>query len=238
MLFMSAVSCVPTSDEDLTVMVPSEAPELIAPVTGTAYVLDKAKPDNQGTTLVWDYTKYDGTQTVVNYEIEMAKAGTDFKVINVISKTTDRFATFTVGQLNQAALDAGLLPNAVSEADIRIKSYIGASGIPQYSNILTIKVTPYPAWDDWGIIGDATPDGWDADTDLVYDLGTKKYSYNGLLKVGEFKFRLDNAWTLNYGDNGKDLSLDKDGANIPITVAGNYTVVIDFKALTYTITKN
>jgi hypothetical protein len=243
MLLMSAVSCVPTSDDDLTVMVPSEAPELIAPATGSIYILDKSKPDNQAATIVWDYTKYDGSQTVINYDVEMAKAGTDFKVVNVIAKTTDRVAAFTVAQLNQAALDAGLTPNAESEAEIRIKSYIGTNGIPQYSNVITIKVTPYPAWDDWGMIGSATAaltggDGWAADLDLTYDLATKKYKFDGNLLVGEIKFRLDNDWTTNYGDNGNDLTLDAGGSNIPIAVAGNYSIVIDFKAKTYTIKKN
>lgn len=238
MLFMTVVSCVPTEDSDLTVMVPSETPELLAPVNGSAFVLDKSKPDNQATTIVWDYAKYDGTQTVINYEVEMAKAGTDFKVVNVISKTTDRLITLTVGQLNQAALDTGLTPNTASDAEIRIKSVIGVSGIPQYSNVIKIKVTPYPAWDDWGIIGSATPGGWDADTDLAYDLSTKKFTYNGALIVGEYKFRKDNGWDVNYGDDGNNLTLEAGAANIPITVAGNYTIVIDFTAKTYTITKN
>lgn len=238
MLFMTVVSCVPTEDSDLTVLVPSETPELLAPVNGSAFVLDKSKPDNQATTIVWDYAKYDGTQTVINYEVEMAKAGTDFKTVNVISKTTERFVALTVAQLNQAALDTGLTPNTSSDAEIRIKSVVGAGGLPQYSNVIKIKVTPYPAWDDWGIIGSATPGGWDNDTDLAYDLSTKKYTYNGALIVGEYKFRKDNAWTLNYGDDGNNLSLEANGANIPITVAGNYKIVIDFNAKTYTVTKN
>lgn len=243
MLFMSAVSCVPTEDSDLTVMVPSETPELLAPVDGSVFILDKSKPSNQATTIVWDYAKYEGTQTVINYEVEMAKAGTDFKVINVISKTTERIVALTVAQLNQAALDTGLTPNAESEAEIRIKSVIGVSGIPQYSNVIKIKVTPYPAWDDWGMIGSATAaitggDGWGADLDLTYDLATKKYSFQGDLLAGEIKFRLDNDWGTNYGDNGNDLTLDAGGSNIPVPTAGNYTIVVDFTAKTYTITKN
>jgi len=238
MLFMTVVSCVPTEDSDLTVMVPSETPELLAPVDGSTFVLDKAKPDNQATTIVWDYAKYEGTQTVINYEVEMAKAGTDFKTVNVIAKTNERFVALTVAQLNQAALDSGLLPNASNDAEIRIKSVIGVSGIPQYSNVIKIKVTPYPAWDDWGIIGSATPGGWGADTDLAYDLSTKKYTYSGALIAGEYKFRKDNAWDTNYGDDGNNLTLEAGGANIPIAADGNYTIVVDFNAKNYTVTKN
>lgn len=238
MLFLTVVSCVPTEDKDLTVITPSETPELIAPADGSVFVLDKLKPESHATTIVWDYAKYDGTQTVINYEVEMAKSGTDFASINVVSKTTERIVELTTAQLNQAALDLGLTLNTENVIDVRVKSVVGASGVPQYSNVIKITVTPYPAWDDWGIIGSATPGGWDNDTDLAYDLSTKKYTYSGALAVGEYKFRKDNAWTLNYGDNGNDLTLEKDGSNIPITVAGNYTIVVDFKTLTYTVTKN
>jgi hypothetical protein len=231
------VSCVPTEDSDLTVLAPSETPKLLAPAEGLTFALDKSKPDNQATTIVWDYAKYEGTQTVINYEVEMAKAGTDFKVVNVISKTTDRLVALTVAQLNQVALDAGLTPNIASDAQIRIKSVVGVSGIPQYSNVIKIKVVPYPAWDDWGIIGNATPGGWDADTDLAYNLGTKKYSYDGALKAGEYKFRLNNGWDVNRGDNDADGTMEQNGANMKIVTDGNYLITVDFKASTYTIVK-
>lgn len=56
--------------------------------------------------------------------------------------------------------------------------------------------------------------------------------------VGEFKFRLDDGWGVNFGDDGNNLTLESNGANIPIKVAGSYTIVADFTAKTYTINKN
>jgi len=38
------------------------------------------------------------------------------------------------------------------------------------------------------------------------------------------KFRTNDAWTINFGDNGVNLSLEYDGANIAISEAGNYEV--------------
>ena len=73
---------------------------------------------------------------------------------------------------------------------------------------------------------------------LFGKIETKKYSITINMVVGEFKFRLDDAWTLNYGDDGNNLSLEAGGANIPITVAGSYTIVADFTAKSYTIKKN
>jgi len=54
---------------------------------------------------------------------------------------------------------------------------------------------------------------------------------------GEIKFRSNNAWDTNYGDDGNDGTLEAEGANIPIS-AGTYTISLDFSdpsAITYTI---
>lgn len=238
LLFISTVACTSVYDDELTIIAPSKTPELMVPASGTIFVLDKTKPTDLATTLVWNDAKYDGIQTEVTYNVEMAKAGTNFAAITVVSVTTNDFKTLTVAELNTAALNTGLVPLEVNNVDIRIKSYVGVSGIPQYSNVSTIKITPYASWANWGIIGSATPTGWASDTNLSYSLTTKKYSITMNLVVGEFKFRLDDAWTVNYGDNGNNLSLEDAGANIPVTVAGNYTIVVDFAAKKYTITKN
>lgn len=231
------ISCTDTVS-DREVVTTSTAPVLVAPVTGLTIALDKSKPNDLATTVVWNYAAYNGTATVINYSIEFAPAGTKFASPKVIATSSDRFKNFTVGELNTAALDAGFAPFIESAIDVRIKATVGTTqSIPQTSNFYTIKLTPYPAWPDWGIIGSATPTGWDSDTNLNYDLSTKTYSITMNMIVGEFKFRLDNGWGTNFGDDGNDLSLDANGANIPITVAGTYKLTIDFNAKKYTITK-
>lgn len=237
LLFISATAC--DSDNDLTVVTPSKAAVLAIPVEGTVFVLDKVTPNEVAATFTWDVAQYEGAPTPVTYEIEMAKSGTDFKDVTVVSVTTTNKVVVTSGELNAAALSSGLTPFDSQDADIRIKSYVGARGIAQYSNVVKITVTAYSAWDNWGVIGSATPNGWDdPDTNLEYDPSTKQYSYNGPLKVGDFKFRLDDKWDTNFGDDGNNLSLEAGGANIPVTVAGDYTIIVDFVAKKYTITKN
>lgn len=237
LLFMSATAC--DSDDDISVVTPSKAAVLATPAEGTAFVPDKTEPNEVAATFTWDIAQYEGKSTPISYEIEMAKSGTEFKNLIVVSVTTTNKVAVTSGELNAAALNAGLTPFESQDADIRIKSYVGADGIVQYSNVIKIAVTAYSAWDNWGLIGSATPNGWDdPDTNLEYDLATKKYSYTGPLKVGEYKFRLDDKWDTNFGDTGNDLSLEAGGANIPITVAGDYTLIVDFTAKNYTITKN
>lgn len=239
-----AFSCDADDVENRPVIEEATAPVLLTPKSDFNIVLQNTNSDNLATTFVWDDAQYKGSATVVNYSIEMAEAGTNFASPSVAGTTTDKFKSFTVGELNSAALNAGFAPFEESEIDVRIKSTVGGVGsLPQMSNFYTIKVTPYPAWPNWGMIGSATAattggDGWVSDVNLDYDLATKKYSITIDLAVGEIKFRLDDAWTNNFGDDGNDLTLDAGGQNIPISVAGNYTIVVDFTAKKYTIKKN
>ena len=56
------------------------------------------------------------------------------------------------------------------------------------------------------------------------------------LKDGQIKFRQDDAWGVNLGDNGADGTLDAGGDNINVT-AGTYDIVLDVANNTYTLTK-
>jgi starch-binding outer membrane protein SusE/F len=95
---------------------------------------------------------------------------------------------------------------------------------------------------DWGLIGDAIPTtGWDSDRDLTYDPATKTWSITLDLNAGKIKFRANDAWDINYGDNGADQSLEEGGSDISITSAGNYTVTLNLGVpgnYSYSVRKN
>ncbi|MFH0760075.1 MAG: SusE domain-containing protein [Bacteroidota bacterium] len=86
---------------------------------------------------------------------------------------------------------------------------------------------------NWGLIGSATPGGWDTDTNMDYNADTRLLTITIDLVVGDIKFRANDAWTLNYGDNGANGTCELDGANIAITDAGNYTITLDLKGPVY-----
>ena len=92
---------------------------------------------------------------------------------------------------------------------------------------------------NWGVIGNATPTGWDSDTDLTYDTGFE-WTITVDLVAGEMKFRENDAWDVNFGDDGGDGSLEKGSANIAIAEAGNYTITLDLapEGYTYSLVKN
>jgi hypothetical protein len=54
------------------------------------------------------------------------------------------------------------------------------------------------------------------------------------LRDGEIKFRQDDGWAVNFGDDGADGSLEAGGANIAVT-AGVYDITFDSNNNTYTI---
>lgn len=93
---------------------------------------------------------------------------------------------------------------------------------------------------DWGLIGDATPGGWDSDQDLTYDPVNYVWTITLDLVAGSIKFRANDDWALNYGDDGPDLKLDAGGENIVIGEAGNYTITLDLSdaIYRYTVVKN
>lgn len=93
---------------------------------------------------------------------------------------------------------------------------------------------------DWGVIGDATADGWDADTDMTWDETKFALTATMDLAEGAIKFRANDAWDINFGDNFGNGNLQLDGENIVISEAGNYTIDLHLNQANYayTLTKN
>jgi hypothetical protein len=80
-----------------------------------------------------------------------------------------------------------------------------------------------------GIIGDATPGGWEEDTDM-YQMQDNEHGFfvELFLNQGACKFRKDNDWIVNWG--GEDFPTGvgvQDGPDIPVDKAGDYYVTLD-----------
>jgi hypothetical protein len=97
---------------------------------------------------------------------------------------------------------------------------------------------------DWGLIGSATPDGWNSDQNLTYDDGTKTWTITLDLVAGAIKFRANDSWDLNFGDTGANGSLEEGGTDISVASDGNYTITLNLnptgnpQVYTYTVVKN
>lgn len=86
-----------------------------------------------------------------------------------------------------------------------------------------------------GVIGDATPAGWDASTPLTPSADFLKWT--GTVRfnaTGEYKFRANDDWGINLG--GNEFDLVQDGANIATPGEGEFEIVLDLSSVPYTAT--
>lgn len=93
---------------------------------------------------------------------------------------------------------------------------------------------------DWGLVGSATG-SWDVDKDMTYNEATGTWTLTTDLVAGDIKFRANDGWDINLGDDGGDKNMEYGGGNIPIAEAGNYSIVLDLSIpgnYTYTVVKN
>ena len=82
--------------------------------------------------------------------------------------------------------------------------------------------------DTWGIIGTSTPNGWGSSTAMTYDIAGNFWVLTVNLTPGVFKFRANNGWDVNFGDNAPaDGKPEYGGDDIPVATAGNYTITLD-----------
>ena len=105
----------------------------------------------------------------------------------------------------------------------------------------TEKLTYKATATAWGIIGDATPAGWDGSTPMTYNKTTKLWTVTAVLSQKEIKFRANNAWDLNLGDTGANGTMEYGGDNIKVPSAGTYTITLDLSSprnYKYMLTKN
>ncbi len=79
----------------------------------------------------------------------------------------------------------------------------------------------------WGVIGAATPGGWDNSTALTYQPASRTWTGGVHLTVNEFKFRANNGWDINYGSTAGNSTLNAGGNNIPNTLEADYFFTLD-----------
>lgn len=107
--------------------------------------------------------------------------------------------------------------------------------VNKFSVDLTVLNNALGPLSDWGIVGSSVPNGWTGPDVEMHDLGGNRYAVYVELTAGEIKFRYNEDWGQNYGDNGADGTLEPGGANITIPADGTYYVEMDLGNLTYVI---
>ena len=211
--------------------------KVAAQLSTQTLVLDKDHPESDALEVSWQKPNV-GFDAAPTYSVQIDLPGNNFANAQEFSAGTDMSKVLKTGELNNKLLALGLTGGVAADVAVRVKAKLSDYKMV-YSAPMSLNVTPYATILDlstnWGIVGSATPNAWNGPDLPFYQTDTPNiYVAYVTLRDGEIKFRQDNSWTVNYGDDGLDGSLDASGANIPVT-AGTYKIVIDLTAMTYTM---
>ena len=109
-----------------------------------------------------------------------------------------------------------------SEDNIMMTQEAGFYQVDVDLSAKTYTLTPFTI----GIIGNATPTGWDGDTNMTYNPEERCWELKDVkLTDGEMKFRHTNDWSLSWGGELDNLTT-QNGPNIAVA-AGTYDIKLE-----------
>ncbi|WP_299674565.1 SusE domain-containing protein [uncultured Tenacibaculum sp.] len=237
----------------------AKAPDLAA-VAISEIEIDQVNVNNPAVTFNWSSADY-GQQTAVVYDVEFS---TDQDFTNPVigaSVTGENTVTFSMGELNTAAGNAGLNPFEWANVYVRVVSSLGKQRANKAnSNSLSLRVFPFfnYIFDDYYLVGDGTAPGWDNNNNnpaLFRNPNDENlFTYTGRFGDGQFKIlESKGAWRPQWGTDVGTLDAatgiaagairvndgDDEPERFPTSGAANitpgfYTFTINFTTLKYT----
>jgi len=205
-------------------------------VTDVALLIDNL--GQNALTIAWTEPDYGANTQKPSYQILLDKSSGDFSTVSATTTTKELEKIFEVEELNKLLIGREFVPEVTVTIQFKIIATIGQKSIE--SNTITVDITPYADKLDlsspWGLVGDATPNGWDGPDVSFYKTSTPNefVAYTALVN-GAIKVRKDNDWAVNYGDATLDGVLDTDNDNNIAVTAGTYKVTFNSATLAYTI---
>ncbi len=231
---MVALSSCEKDDNNLD-KIYTEAPSITSPSGSLEYVL--IPENNEGTfeTYIWSETIF-SKDIETEYTLELDKGTGDFtNAVQLKESTKKLWQTISTADMNTKLQELGISPEVDAMVQIRVVATGGDNTLASIAVPFKIKRYIYdneiPVWN---ISGTAT--GVDTNTPMIHDEGNDTWNLRMDLVDGAFKF-VDSSIQGTILGKDNDGTLTKDGADINVT-AGNYTIVLDANALTYTLTEN
>jgi len=205
----------------------------------TSVICSAATSSEVGVSFTWG-TTFSGFDGVIDYQFQYAVAGTDFVSPTVIDVTSFTYS-FTQLELNMMALANGVNAGEEGTFEYRIRA-TNELGTVHYSNVESVAITTYVAYNSIGLIGDATPGGWSVDTDMHRPDASKPSEWVATLYLEggkSVKFRQGDAWDTNWG--GTDFPMGTgttdNAPNIPVASSGYYKVEFNAGTGAYNFTQ-
>lgn len=216
-----------------------------------ALVLEEKNWSADAVNFSWTPGSNGGTNAAISYTFRIDKAGNNFS--QAITEELGKAASgkkYTVKELNDLLLDHWHISPG-TEATLEAKVIITVAGetAPSDSSaVLTLNVRSFqPVTTTLYLIGDATPNGWSADNATAMDASTDgpgKFTWRGMLNVGEFKFITTLTQFLPAYNKGADANHlvqrtadDQPDEKFRIEAQGLYDVVVNLLDLTISVTE-
>ncbi len=204
------------------------APELI---------LSKDEADNDVLTINWQAPNF-GYDAAPSYMLFIDKQGGDFSKGYATSTGKELKKVFRGSELNALLLNLDLAPEEAHQLIVRVDAVL-SNAFSLRSPIASLKATPYSSVLDlsspWGVVGSAIND-WGATPDGPFYKTSENDVYVAYVTLtdGMIKFRKDQDWAENYGDDGADGTLEPGGADIAVK-AGTYKITLNLVSKSYKI---
>lgn len=252
-LCFAFVACQDNDNLEFTVQAPTNKVSLTNTFL-SEYLLTPQTSKNIAERFVWNEVQFGGTPTEITYDVQLAFKN-DFSDKESLGTTKDLNMAITVEKLLTLADKAGL-DNDPTTTDkpnkgkiyVRVRAYVGNGGSnapesisdAKEMNLTLPEVTQGSGVQasTWGIVGSGYNDWGNAGPDAPFYTTDKAKVYVAYvtLKAGEIKFRENNAWTNNLGDDNADGTVEAGGANI-VSTPGTFKITLDLNANTYTMEK-
>jgi hypothetical protein len=208
-------------------------------VSSTTPVLTKATSTNTAVTFTWTSPVYEYKAAPTN-TLQIAVKGTNFADVKQLKEITLPVGTlkqdFTVMDFNAYLLGMNLSVGTAAQLEVRVKSEIGTTVTPVYSNLLNMTATPFALSSFFYVPG--AYQGWEPTTaDSLISL-TSNGIYTGAIKFpavnSEFKVTPLKKWDVAYGDAGGG-KISTSGGNFKAPAMGYNLITIDTKENTFKI---
>jgi len=214
--------------------------------------LDFANPDVEALKFVWTSGSNQGTNAAISYTFQMDVQGNNFADgISIALGRQIYEQSYTNETLNDTLINTFGIPiNTEVTLESRVIATVASGSLQSdTSNIQQVTVKTYkPISKTLYLIGDATPNGWDAgNATEMHPISnvSKGFTWTGALTPGNFKFITTlGSFVPSYNKGADDTKLylresfdDSYDEQFVITEGGTYTVNVNLITLTISITR-
>ena len=214
--------------------------------------LDRNNPQTTALSIDWTSGSNFGTNSAINYTLQIDKKGNNFSGgINLDMGRNTYQKTYKNEELNNLLInELGVGENEDIVLECRVIAKAAADLPEEVSPLETISIkTHTPITSTLYLIGNATPNGWDANnaTELeAISNAPKSFSWTGRLTAGNFKFTTTlGSFAPSYNKGGNNQSLyfrnsdaDPYDEQFEITEGGSYKITVNLITLAISIQKS